>query len=350
MAKKTKKPGKSKKATRRQNGQYVGPETPRTVTINGSQFALPFANLFRPLSREEAKELRESIGQHGVRAPVLVYESPTHGPAVIDGVNRATIGEVLNVPIPVTHLGKMIDDEAEELAATLNIARRHLSQAEQQQARAARLKRVAESRAKKQSIRSIARQEGVSPGQVQRDLRDATASGVSGDTPAEVVGLDGKTYQAERTTQTKDKPATGVFEREPSYPRSGIAPVTSGTPEPDPPPVLSATATHVGEILAGTAANLAEMEVEKARRGLVSLRNSVMSLLSGMPARRQQLLILAATHGVPIQVKADEPIQDMDTGRVYLPEQTTWEVFDRINNFLAAVNSAIREPPSEEST
>lgn len=205
-------------------------------------YARPFAALFRPLTAAERTELTASIRQHGVRYPAKVYQSREHGRAVIDGANRLDICDVLGIACPVEDLGHLSEDTATELAEQLNHCRRHLSAGDWQRMaadRAERVKRVAERRRAGQSIRTIAADEGVSPGQVQRDLEAAT---VSGDTVLpddnQIVGKDGVKRSA---TRPADEPelfagevtGEGDVNTEPTPPE----PFTSPKGKPPPPKV-----------------------------------------------------------------------------------------------------------------
>jgi transposase-like protein len=78
------------------------------------------------------------------------------------------------------------EDEAREIARTLNLDRRHLTPQQRREV-------VAALRQEGHSLRAIAGATGVSQGQVRRDL-----SGVSQDTPATVTGRDGKSYPSKR--------------------------------------------------------------------------------------------------------------------------------------------------------
>ena len=95
-----------------------------------------------------------------------------------------------------------------EFALDLNAARRHLSPTDQQELRRQRIRRVAEQRQQGGFPRSIASSEGVSLGQVQRDLQEAVDAGiVSGDTmPAVVQTSDGRYYPARRQEPVVDEP------------------------------------------------------------------------------------------------------------------------------------------------
>ena len=170
-------------------------------------YATPFADLFRELTPAERLELTDSIRAAGVLSAVLVYTSPKHGPAILDGLNRWAIAGELGVPCPVNDLGTMGDQDARELAEQANHCRRHLTPKDWQAmaaARAERVKRVAEKRQQGKSLRTIADEEGVSVKTVRDDIDE---SGVRGGTPdAEVTGRDGKTYKATKPTKSTPEP------------------------------------------------------------------------------------------------------------------------------------------------
>lgn len=163
----------------------------KTVTMNGFTYAAPFAD--DPLTPAERATLTRSIARRGVLDTVHTYDSPAHGPAILDGVNRAEVAAEVGKPVPVKHLGRMTDDEARELAEEKQLGRRNLA-ADAYARRVKRIERVVEKRTEGKSLRTIADEEGVSLGQVQRDLE----AGVSPDTPEPetVSGRDGKTYPA----------------------------------------------------------------------------------------------------------------------------------------------------------
>jgi hypothetical protein len=206
-----------------------------SVRLDGVTYRLVFAALFRRHTPAERVRLATSIRRHGVRVRVLTYDSSTWGRrCVIDGASRLELAagadESVNLTVPVQHLGDLTDEAARELALTLNADRRHLTPEEQHAARRERIERVAAARAAGDSLRTIAEREGVSLGQVQRDLSDGESGvsgdtpvagsgsgvspdtptgGVSGDTPARVRGADGKSYPATRPHRPDDAGVSG---------------------------------------------------------------------------------------------------------------------------------------------
>ena len=176
------------------------------VDIDGESYACPFATLFRALTAGEERLLRDSITALGIHTPVLVYLSPAHGRAILDGLNRLRLGLALGVEIPIFNRGKLSDEKAKALATDLNRARRHLTVEEQQAERGERVKRVVAARTgpTPQSLRAIAAAEQVSHIQIRRDLAEASgAPGVTPGPPAAVQGSDGKAYPAARPKARK---------------------------------------------------------------------------------------------------------------------------------------------------
>lgn len=176
-----------------------------TLVIRGTEYRLPFAELFRALSETERAELAASIRALGVMSPVFVYNSPTWGPnCVIDGANRLREGAAAEIDVPVQRFA-VSDETARRMAEDLNIARRQVTPEE---ARAARVKRVVAARVdQKQSLRAIAAREQVSEKQVRNDLDKATAEGGTQLNPTDrVTGLDGKSRPATRPAQVESPP------------------------------------------------------------------------------------------------------------------------------------------------
>jgi hypothetical protein len=158
-----------------------------------------------------------------VRVPVLCWQDKrTHETEwVVDGAHRVLVAAELGLEsVPVGHASFDSEAAAREECERLNRDRRHLTADQLAVLRKDRIGRVAEARTGGESLRSIAETEGLSLGQVQRDLE--AASTVSGDTvePADgkVTGKDGRTRTS---TPRKPKPTAEQF------------PATDDDPEPD---------------------------------------------------------------------------------------------------------------------
>ena len=186
---------------------HLGAGTLKTLTINGTTYACPFAASYDPHSPAELRTLDESIARRGVRDKVGTYDSPVHGPSIYDGVTRATLALKHDKPVPVEHEGELTDEQAEQLLDEAHLGRRNLTPKKQEERRKARVERVAEKRSEGKSIRTIAEEEGVSKSQVERDLSTVPGGTVE---PKKVKGKDGKTRPA-----TKKKPTVpgGTVER-----------------------------------------------------------------------------------------------------------------------------------------
>ena len=140
--------------------------------------------LFADLDSVKDAALRESILLWGVVVPVVRDQ---HG-RTIDGHQRARIADELGVGYRVDVRVVESDEEARELALTLNADRRQLP-ADQRREIAQAL------RGSGHSLRAIGGALGVGVGTVHRDV--ATVPG--GTVPVRVTGLDGKSRPAKRT-------------------------------------------------------------------------------------------------------------------------------------------------------
>ena len=139
--------------------------------------------LFAPLDTATEAALRASIRRFGVLVPVTKDQDGR----ILDGHHRSRIADEEGVEFRVDTVTVADDDEAREIARTLNADRRHLS-VEQ------RREMVVALREEGHSLRAIAGAVGASHVQVKRDLATVTQVTV----PDRVVGLDGKSRPARR--------------------------------------------------------------------------------------------------------------------------------------------------------
>lgn len=147
-----------------------------------------------PLMEGEAYDLlREDIRRHGLNEPIVRYQG-----AILDGRNRYRACKDSGTVLRFADF-KGTEAEAAAFVESANEHRRHLTADWLAQKRQERIARVVESRQQGNSLRVIAEQEGVSLGQIQRDIKEA---GVSGDTPepvnGTVTGRDGKQQPARK--------------------------------------------------------------------------------------------------------------------------------------------------------
>lgn len=140
--------------------------------------------LFPALPPAVEDALRASIRRFGVLVPVVKDQNGR----TLDGHHRSRIATEEGVSFRVDVVTVTDDDEAREIAATLNSDRRHLT-ADQRQEVALALRESGH------SFRAIAGALGVDPKTVRNDVAGGDYS-----PPARSVGADGKSYPAKRPT------------------------------------------------------------------------------------------------------------------------------------------------------
>jgi hypothetical protein len=135
---------------------------------------------------------------------------------------------------------------AEVFVEIMNDCRRHETAEMVARRVQERRTRVAQSRSQGKSLRTIAEEQNISLGQVQRDLR---TSGVSGDTPESdrVTGRDGKSYAAARPSgdYTGQEGSPGVLWDH----ASGVQPPPEAPVEPDAAPAQPEPAPEEPQIV-----------------------------------------------------------------------------------------------------
>lgn len=136
--------------------------------------------LFPALDMTTEAALRASIAKWGVLVPIAMDQ---HG-RIIDGHHRSRIADELGVDYQVITHDIVNDADAEELARTLNLDRRHLEVDQRREL-------VAHLRSEGHSYRAIGDALGVDAATAYRD-----SSGVAHATPQpdRIVGRDGKSY------------------------------------------------------------------------------------------------------------------------------------------------------------
>lgn len=149
--------------------------------------------LLPPLTDDEYHALKRDIAKRGVQVPVE-YDDQGN---ILDGHHRVRICRELGIDEwpRVVRVGMDEDAKAEHVLA-LNLDRRHLS-------RKQRRALVAKLRGQGWSYRRIGDKLGVGE---KTAWRDAQKQDVSNDTPATVIGKDGKEYPARREEPANDVP------------------------------------------------------------------------------------------------------------------------------------------------
>lgn len=169
--------------------------------------------LFDALPAHIEAALRASIERFGVLVPVVVDQDGR----TLDGHHRRRIAAEVGAECPTRTVEVADDDEAREVARTLNADRRHLTEDQRRQV-------AADLRREGHSLRAIAGALGVSEPTVRRDI---AKSGASCDAPepepaARVIGMDGKSYPATRPAPEPEPEAARVIEFPPPRPRPAI--------------------------------------------------------------------------------------------------------------------------------
>lgn len=154
--------------------------------------------LFPALDAATEAALRASIVRFGVIVPIVKDQ---HG-RIIDGHHRARIAEELGAPYRVDEITVADDEEAREVARTLNADRRHLTEDQRREVHIAL-------RQDGHSYRAIARVTGVDPMTVYHDTATVERSTV----PDRIVGLDGKSRPS--TTRLGGLPGAGAYVERP---------------------------------------------------------------------------------------------------------------------------------------
>lgn len=152
-----------------------------------------------PAAVEDA--LRASISRFGVLVPVVKDQQGR----IVDGHHRSRIADELGVEYRVDTVTVTDDDEAKEMARTLNADRRHLTE-EQRLAAVALLAgetvAVGREEVARHSPNAIAGALGVSLKTVQDDIEQlTTASKLS--RPEKTLGQDGKVRPTKRASEPK---------------------------------------------------------------------------------------------------------------------------------------------------
>ncbi len=139
--------------------------------------------LYRDLAPAVESALRASIFRFGVLVPVVRDQYGN----TLDGHQRARIADSLGVDYPVTVREVEDEDEAREIARTLNEDRRAMPKAE-------RLEVVPALKAEGHSNVAIAGALGVSEFAIRKDLKDAAAMSIPIDIAETVIRKDGRPY------------------------------------------------------------------------------------------------------------------------------------------------------------
>ncbi len=138
--------------------------------------------LFPTLDPATKSALTESIRRWGVVVPIVIDQNGQ----IIDGHHRHTIADELGIDCPVEQVTVDSDEDAAELAVSLNVDRRHMGIDQRREI-------VAHLRSEGHSLRAIAGAVGVSQVTVRNDLIVNPLT-----MPDRINTSDGRTYPATR--------------------------------------------------------------------------------------------------------------------------------------------------------
>lgn len=155
--------------------------------------------LFDALDPATEAALKASIRRFGVIVPVVMDQRGR----IIDGHHRKRIADELGLRCEIRTRRVRSDDEALELARTLNEDRRHLDRDQRRQV-------VGDLAAAGHSVRAIAGAVGAPKSTVQDDIAQLSESGQL-ERPATSMGLDGKERPATRPAATAEPDEDPLF-------------------------------------------------------------------------------------------------------------------------------------------
>jgi hypothetical protein len=142
----------------------------------------------------------ESVRKAGrIFNPVVLVDND-----IVDGRHRQRVAQDLGIPLPIRDYDESIDGPLEQFVISQNDDRRHESQDMVANRRTERQLRIAEKKRKGKSVRTIAKEEGISKSQVQKDVESRLSTRWTTETePEAVTGTDGKKYKQKTAAQKK---------------------------------------------------------------------------------------------------------------------------------------------------
>jgi hypothetical protein len=147
----------------------------------------------------------------GIRIAAVRHEGK-----LLDGRNRQRLAREKGWLLPVRDFNPDVEGTAERFVVAMNDNRRHEHPDAVAERRRERQQRVAEKKKKGKSDRQIAKEEGISQSQVQRDLKKGSQLNREGSTEPEsetVIGIDGKKYSSKKTAEHKKAAKEGAAKK-----------------------------------------------------------------------------------------------------------------------------------------
>lgn len=172
----------------------------------------PLANKYPLLDGQDSQDLLVGIQEAKcIREPIWLFEDK-----ILDGRNRYLRGKEAHVRIPYRLFDPAVHGDPELFVKNMNEDRRHESHDVRRQRRAERIENIKQARKAGKSIRQIAEEEGVSPTQIDRDLKSATVPpGTVGPDNGKVIGRDGIERPSTTTVPYVTHKKKELNEREP---------------------------------------------------------------------------------------------------------------------------------------
>lgn len=182
-----------------------------------------FKNALKPATARSYHALKKKIKDEGCQKDAFVVANINGRRYLIDGHNSLEICEELNIQITTPRELNFPDREAVlDWIIEHQGSRRNLSEEVMDKLRSERVARVADAKSNGESLRKIAKDEGVSEFVVREDLKKATAMGIAVEPKnLRVTGRDGrirtsKPAIAPRTASDIEVPRGSVKEGKPT--------------------------------------------------------------------------------------------------------------------------------------
>lgn len=211
----------------------------KKVVLGGRTYLLPFEGLI-PFEEHQVRELRQAIKDTGeVVVPIVCWKEKRleRSDTVVEGATRVRLAAELGLKsIPTILRSFESEEDARAECDRLNLDRRHLTTLQLHGERLARKERVAVALANGKSQRQIAKEEGTSRVQIQRDIEEINAEK---ETPQVETGPPGpiEIFQGEEGNEVEEdvkanleNSVPAATEPEPKEEPRGRKPISTNAP------------------------------------------------------------------------------------------------------------------------